>query len=140
MGEVPVEDIQVGDGLLAYSNQPKNFRDWSSPSLKGKTVYATVNALHYGQEDHYYVINGQKFTHEHPVLIYDNELWRYVPAREVRLGQTVLGRKGPIVVSSYQRIDEQVQTVDIDVEPFDCYFVGDVLAHNTDIVAKAEKT
>lgn len=140
VGPKAVENLRVGDALLGYSNQPKEFRNWSSPSLKGNTVYATVKALKLGQEDHYYVINGQKFTHEHPVLIYDESVWRYVPARDVRMGQTVLGRKGPIAVSEFVRVDEQVQTVDIDVDPFDCYFVGDVLVHNTDIVAKAEKT
>lgn len=138
-GQTAVENIAVGDSLLAYSNQPKDFRDWSVSALKGKTAFATVRAVRYGQEDHYFVINGQKFTHEHPVLIYDNTVWRYVPARDVQLGQTVLGRKGPIVVSEYVRVDDTVQTVDIDVEPYDTYFVGDVLVHNTDIVAKAEK-
>lgn len=140
VGPKAVEDLRVGDALLGYSNQPKEFRRWSSPSIKGTTVYATVKALVRGQEDHYYVINGQKFTHEHPVLIYDDIVWRYVPARDVQAGQTVLGRKGPISVYEMRRVDEQVQTVDIDVDPFDCYFVGDVLVHNTDIVAKAEKT
>ncbi|QZE56308.1 hypothetical protein pEaSNUABM3_00111 [Erwinia phage pEa_SNUABM_3] len=138
-GPKAVEDLRVGESLLGMSNQPKNFRQWSSPSLKGKPVNANVVALRHGQEDHYYVINGQKFTHEHPVLIYDSIAWRYVPARDVTVGQTVLGRKGPQAVYEMRRVDDQVQTVDIDVDPFDCYFVGDVLVHNTDIVAKAEK-
>lgn len=138
MGPVAVEKLQECDCILGYSNQPKDFRNWSSPSIKGKPVYATVRAVRHGQEDHYYVINGQKLTHEHPVLIYDTD-WRYVPARDVQSGQTVLGRKGPIVVSECYRVDAQVNTVDIDVEPYDTYFVGDVLVHNTDIVARAEK-
>lgn len=138
IGPVDVKDLSVGDSILAHSNQPKDFRGWSVSAMKGRTVYASVLALRYGREDHYYVINGQKFTHEHPVLVYDTT-WRYVPARDVLLGQTVLGRKGPISVSECYRVDKAVDTVDIDVEPFDCYFVGDVLVHNTDIVAKAEK-
>ncbi|QYW03417.1 hypothetical protein pEaSNUABM34_00115 [Erwinia phage pEa_SNUABM_34] len=139
-GSVPVERLSVGDMLASFSNQPKEFRKWSSPSLKGKNVYAAVRALKYGQEDHYFVINGQKFTHEHPVLIYDDKQWRYVPAREVKQGMQVRGRKGPVSVYECRRIDQLVNTVDIDVEPFDCYFVGDVLAHNTDMTAQAEKT
>jgi len=138
-GPKAVENLRVGDSLRSFSNQPKEFRAWSSKSLKGNLVNATVTALKYGQEDHYFIINGQKFTHEHPVLIYDQSVWRYVPAREVEPGHTVLGRKGPVSVYEFRRVDDLVQTVDIDVDPFDCYFVGDVLAHNTDIVAKAEK-
>lgn len=138
-GPKAVEDLRVGDSLLSFSNQPKNFRQWSSPSLKGNLVNATVVGLKYGEEDHYFVINGQKFTHEHPVLVYDDSVWRYIPARDVQPGNTVLGRKGPVSVYEFRRVDNLVKTVDIDVDPFDCYFVGDVLAHNTDIVAKAEK-
>ncbi|QZE57320.1 virion structural protein [Erwinia phage pEa_SNUABM_1] len=138
-GPKAVEDVRVGDSLLGFSNQPKNFRQWSSQSLKGNLVNATVTALKYGEEDHYFVINGQKFTHEHPVLIYDDSVWRYVPARDVQAGQTVLGRKGAVSIYEFRRVDAHVKTVDIDVDPFDCYFVGDVLVHNTDIVAKAEK-
>ncbi|QZE57987.1 virion structural protein [Erwinia phage pEa_SNUABM_33] len=138
-GPKAAEDLRVGDSLLSFSNQPKNFRQWSSPSLKGNLVNATVVGLKYGEEDHYFVINGQKFTHEHPVLVYDDSVWRYIPARDVQPGNTVLGRKGPVSVYEFRRVDNQVKTVDIDVDPFDCYFVGDVLAHNTDIVAKAEK-
>jgi len=138
LGEMPVEKIVVGDSLLSRSNQPKQFRSWSSEEPKGQNVYASVIAVRHGQEDFYFRINGQKFTHEHPILVCD-AAWRYIPARDVKLGMKVLGRKGPVEVTEFVRVDEQVQTVDIDVEPFDCYFVGDVLAHNTDIIALAEK-
>ena len=139
MGPMKVEQIQVGDSLLARTNQPKYFRDWSSRSITGKNDYAAVRALRYGQEDHYFLINGQRFTHEHPVLV-NRDVWQYVPAREVRVNDTVVGRKGPVVVYQCERRDETVSTVDIDVEPYDCYYVGDILVHNTDIVAQAEKT
>lgn len=139
VGLVRVEQLMVGDSLLARTNQPKNFRSWASKALTGQNDYAAIRALRYGQEDHYYLINGQKFTHEHPVLVCD-AVWHYIPAREVRAGHTVAGRKGPVKVFQCQRINETVMTVDIDVEPYDCYYVGDILVHNTDIVAQAEKT
>lgn len=137
-GVISVERLAIGDSVLARAGQPKNFRDWTARALTGRNDYAAVRALRYGQEDHYYLINGQKFTHEHPILVLDG-MWRYVPAREVRAGITVAGRKGPVRVFQCQRVQETVMTVDIDVEPYDCYYVGDILVHNTDIVAQAEK-
>lgn len=139
MGVHKVESIQVGDSLLARTNQPKQFRDWSARAITGRNDYAAVRALRYGQEDHYFLINGQKFTHEHPILV-KREAWQYVPAREIQKGDLVVGRKGPVRVIQCERRDETVSTVDIDVEPYDCYYVGDILVHNTDIVAQAEKT
>lgn len=139
LGDRRVEELVVGDSLLARTEQPKEFRDYTSKSLRGHNEHAAVRALRYGQEDHYYLINGQRFTHEHPILVNDT-VWRYVPARDVRRGMKVAGRKGPVLVYEVERIYDQVMTVDIDVEPYDCYYVGDVLVHNTDIVAQAEKT
>lgn len=139
LGLVKVEDLMVGDSLLARTGQPKDFRNWASKSLSGKNDYAAIRALRFGQEDHYYLINGQKFTHEHPILVSD-VVWHYIPARDVRAGHTVVGRKGPVKVFQCERVSETVMTVDIDVEPYDCYYVGDILVHNTDIVAQAEKT
>lgn len=139
VGTVTVENLVIGDSLLARTNQPKAFRGWKSKALTGRNDYAAIRALRYGQEDHYYLINGQKFTHEHPVLVLD-DVWQYIPARDVRTGLTVAGRKGPVRVFQCERIAETVMTVDIDVEPYDCYYVGDILVHNTDIVAQAEKT
>lgn len=138
MGDIPVEQIGIGDSLLSRTGQPKDFRGWSNRMLDGNNDYAVVRGLVYGQEDHYYLINGQKFTHEHPILVH-GDVWEYKAARDVKLSDTIVGRKGPVKIYQLERIQENVKTVDIDVEPYDCYYVGDILVHNTDIVSKAEK-
>lgn len=140
IGDKDAKDIRVGDCLSSYSRQPKDFRGWTASSLKGRPVYATVKAITFGTETHCYLINGQKFTHEHPILVLDNAEWKYLPARDVTRSMSTISRNGLIaVIYEAQKIDGDVDTIDIDVEPYDCYFVGDVLVHNADLVSKAEK-
>lgn len=138
-GSCLVEDLREGMLVMAVSGQPKHFRDWSAPALKSPLASARIVSIAYGEEDHYYRINGQGFTHEHPVLVFDGKMWKYVPARDVQTKHKVLGTKGPQNVYECLRINERVRTADIDVDPHDVFFVGDVLAHNSDVVSKQEK-
>lgn len=139
-GFMDVEHIREGMLVTSASGQPKNFRNWSSKSMAAAETTAVVTAVRFAEESGYYRINGQSFTFEHPILVLDSDTWKYIPAQMVNKNHQLLGLNGPVSVYETVKVDALVRTVDIDVDPYDCYFIGNILVHNTDAISREEKT
>lgn len=139
-GPVMVQDLKVGQMIMGLTGQPENFRQWTASGIHGIQGWATVTSIVPAVENSYYIINGQGFTHEQPILILAGPIWSYLPARDVRQGQTTIGNDGALVLIREAREVKDAQTVfDITVSSLFCYFVGNSLTHNLDYEARLEK-
>ena len=135
--EVAIEDLKVGMMLAAYDEETQEIVETEVESVQ-----------QYKHKDQIYDIrftSGTRLTltHSHPLLTthgwcaidpeaalkehtYMQEIGRLV------IGDTVITRTGTAVVEDvFRREDLMDETVyNIDAEPYDNFFVSDILAHN----------
>lgn len=138
-GVKPAESIRVGDVIAAHSAQPRNISDWSSPSVDGQKVWATVLRTVHGSEDLYVQINGSaRLTVEHPVLCNRGGPWTYARADALTNTDNVWTDSGA-VRATVQLISRKVSTVDIAIDVQNAFFAGGILVHNMTDAAYEEK-
>ena len=147
-GDVPVEDIVVGDMLCSWSESSwpnavqgqSLFRDWAATKLTGYIKYSQVVAIKHSTYKEHYVINGLSITPEQPVLVNRDSVWHWIEPRDIRATDKVLSKTGkPVPIDVFDHILGEVNVVEIDVEPIDCYFAGNVLVHNSDSISTGSK-
>jgi len=101
---------------------------------------ATVEKIFYDYMDGYWNVNDGliKVTEEHDLWTYtftdnvgDARYWKWRKPSQLKIGQSLLDHEGNLIeVTSIEKIEEEVEVVNIDVEPLDVYFAGGVLVHN----------
>ena len=124
-GLKPIEDIEVGDEVLAYDHET------------GEQAYKPVVRLFRNKTDKWYHvhINEQDIvcTAGHPFYVADLEA--FVPAKDLKAGQQVLladGTCATIEKIRVQKLRAPETTYNFEVENFHTYYVSDdkVLVHN----------
>ena len=80
----------------------------------------------------YYVINDIiKVTGEHLMLVRKDGVWSFRQVVDIAIGDELLDENLEVVkVFENKRIDKEVNTVTIDTEVKDVYFVRGAAAHN----------
>ena len=125
-GLKPIEDIEVGDKVLAYDQHT------------GKQAYKKVTRLFRNKTDKWYHVNINEqdidCTAGHPFYVADLET--FVPAKDLKVGQSVLLADGTCAVIDGILIEElntPETTYNFEVENFHTYYVSDdkVLVHNS---------
>lgn len=135
-GLKPIEDIEVGDKVLAYDQHT------------GKQAYKKVTRLFRNKTDKWYHVhvNEQDIvcTADHPFYVADLEM--FVTAKDLKVGQSVLLADGTCAVIEeirVQKLRAPETTYNFEVEGFHTYYVSDdkVLVHNRCVTAiKNDKT
>ena len=137
-----IEDLYIGDELMSLdipslpdSEYPDYGSTWSMDSLEGISLTKTyvANTMH-DQYSYYYKLNNLiDVTFEHIILSKSNNSeWSFKPVEFVNLGDFILDENLNIIeITSKDRVDELINTVSIDTEIKDVYFVKGMLAHNT---------
>ena len=124
-GLKPIEDIEVGDKVLAYDQHT------------GKQAYKKVTRLFRNKTDKWYHVhvNEQDIvcTAGHPFYVADLET--FVPAKDLKVGQSVLLADGTCAVIEEIRVQKlrmPETTYNFEVEDYHTYYVSDdkVLVHN----------
>ena len=124
-GLKPIEDIEVGDKVLAYDQHT------------GKQAYKKVTRLFRNKTDKWYHvhINEQDIvcTAGHPFYVADLET--FVSAKDLKVGQSVLLADGTCAVIEeirVQKLRAPETTYNFEVEDYHTYYVSDdkVLVHN----------
>jgi len=129
--DLPDEDL----GYLAW----KTFTSADDmTSLEASS--ATVEKIFYDYMDGYWSVNDglMKVTEEHDLWTYtftdnvgDDRYWKWRKPSQLQIGQSLLDHEGNLIeVTSIEKIEEEVEVVNIDVEPLDVYFAGGILVHN----------
>ena len=148
--EKDIEEVSVGDKVLSViipdlPDEDLGYHEWKTfsstddmSSLEASS--ATVEKIFYDYMDGYWNVNDGliKVTEEHDLWTYtftdnsgDEKYWKWRKPSQLQIGQSLLDHEGNLIeVTSIEKIEEEVEVVNIDVEPLDVYFAGGVLVHN----------
>jgi hypothetical protein len=145
-----IEDISVDDEVLSViipdlPDEDLGYNEWKTFTSTGdmtslEASSATVEKIFYDYMDGYWNVNDGliKVTEEHDLWTYtfidnagDARYWKWRKPSQLQIGQSLLDHEGNLIeVTSIEKIEEEVEVVNIDVEPLDVYFAGGVLVHN----------
>ncbi|WP_197031760.1 polymorphic toxin-type HINT domain-containing protein [Paenibacillus massiliensis] len=124
-GEKPIEDIQVGDKVLAKSDET------------GEVAYKEVVGLFQKQADEiYYVHVGDEIievTGEHPFWL-DGRGWTYV--KDLKVGDLLISSDGTkLAIDKIEKESREATVYNFEVEDYHSYFVSNlgIWVHNCDI-------
>ena len=95
-------------------------------------VEASIFDIYYDFYDSYFLVNGKiKATWEHPFFVLKNGSYSFVQALQLEVGNKIFTIDNDfIAVTSVEIINEEIETVNINVEPYDVYFAEGILLHN----------
>ncbi|MFA4937117.1 MAG: S8 family serine peptidase [Patescibacteria group bacterium] len=112
----PIEQVQVGDTILAFSEITKELK----PDKVGKVFKHTT--------DQYLIINGQlEVTANH--LVYSDGQW--VEIGQLKMGDKLLNFQGkPEKITSIEIVKKVVQVYNLEVNSYHTYIAGGVVVHN----------
>jgi len=139
-----IEDLSIGEEVLTLTlpTMPLDFDDkdtwvdWETDTLDGAEYTTTkLTDIMFDWYDEYYKINDRiKVTFEHPFFIKHNNKYEFKKTEELIPGDEILtDTSGSFVfetITSIEKIEEELETVNLNVEPNDVYFAGGVLVHN----------
>ena len=136
-----MEDLQVGDIVMSADvptvpddDSLYNYMTtWSSSDISGtKKTTSEVTVVKLGTYHKYYKINENiNVTWEHVIPFQRNGIWTFNNIFNLQIGDMIMNDKLEIVpVVSKEEIIEDVNTVDINIEVKDIYFVKGLMTHN----------
>ena len=139
-----IEDVNVSDELLSLTipTMPLDFddedtwTDWETNTISGSEfTTSTITEIYFDWFENYYILNDRiKVTHEHPFFVKHNDKYEFVKTVDLIIGDEILtDTSGSFTfesITSKELIDEELETVNLNVEPSDVYFAGGVLVHN----------
>ncbi|MCL1123297.1 phage tail-collar fiber domain-containing protein [Shewanella surugensis] len=144
---VAIEMLRVGDKvksiyhpILATGNDTEWKTVKSDDVEEVEIKSATVRSLILGSDPAHYILNDDvKVTYEHPFLVLSQAFndWRWIAISNIKVGDKIYSLDNdPVLVESLEYVEERINTVNLDVEELDNYFVnlsGEwILAHNSD--------
>jgi len=142
--ETKIEDLFIGQEVLAITlptmpldfDDEETWKDWETNTIEGaEQTTATVKEIYFDWYKDYYVINDRiKTTYEHPFFVKRDSKYTFETTADLQAGDEFLtDTSGSFVfeeITSIEKINEELETVNINCEPHDVYFAGGVLVHN----------
>jgi len=133
-----IEDLEIGDVLKTVSIEGLDSADenawktFTTTSFNSTESSSTVVAIQKSQFSYYFLVNNTlKITFEHPVLIERDGNYSFARAGDIQVGDKLLDDvSGWINIASKERIDTNVNVVNINVESQDTYVAEGILVHN----------
>ena len=88
--------------------------------------------LYYDFYDSYFLVNDKlKVTWEHPFFVLRNGGYSFQKTLHLEIGDKVFSSENDFIdIESIQLINEEIETVNFNVEPYDVYFAEGMLLHN----------
>lgn len=138
-----MEDCEPGESVRSklIPGLPDGDQDYfafTADNLDGiKTTTAIIKTVHFDTYDHYYIVNERLMvTGEHPFYSERDGVYQWRRARDLMTGDSIVNEAlETIMIDSYRRIDNTINTVNLDVETDDIYIVDGALqlmAHNSE--------
>ena len=154
-----IEDINIGEyvksaqipGVPLDFDSEDTWKDWTgvphgnAPNSEWSTAYydvqelnrvspvsASVFDIYYDFYDSYFLVNGSlKVTWEHPFFVLRNGSYSFIKTLELKVGDKIFQSDNNFInVTSIESVLEEIETVNINVEPYDVYFAEGLLLHN----------
>jgi hypothetical protein len=136
-----IQDLVVGDVLCSLSingldkDIDDNWIKYSTDSFEYTKSTATITGLKHGSYRAYYVINFiMGITHEHPVFIKRNGQYMFSQVENLMRGDLLFNHNEEFIpIETIQIINENIDTVSINIEEDDVYFGSGILVHNIEV-------
>jgi hypothetical protein len=154
-----IEDVNVGEWVRAATvpGMPLDFDEedtwtvWSGiphgnpPGSVWATAYydiqemnrvtpasASVENIYFDYYDNYYIINGSlKATYEHPFFVIRDGSYYFKTTVSLKIGDKLFKINNEFEeIESLEFVNEELETVNLNVEDLDVYFGGGYLMHN----------
>lgn len=146
-----IEDVNVGDTIVAYHNDdiPLDFdstdtwSEWSDDDISDtRIVTGSVKHLYFDYYESYYRINSIiNTTEEHPWLVKSaisrgeegsGYIYQYKRTDELVPYDDYLIRDDltEVQIVTIQKVEEEVEVVNLNCEPYDVYFAQGYMTHN----------
>ena len=125
---------------VPHGNSPNNV--WATDFYdiqelnRAAPVSASVFDIYYDYYDSYFrvstsLLRDLNVTWEHPFFVLRNGSYGFKQALELQVGDRVYQTTNYFTeITAVTRVDEEVETVNINVEPYDVYFAEGMLLHN----------
>ena len=134
----PVEEIVIGDLIKTVSIDGLDSSDedawkvYTSTSFSSTPMISTVMDIMDDTWIEYYTINGSlNITFEHPIFVKRDIDYLFTRVVDLMLGDLILDEtENWIEVTTIDKIESNVQTININVEDSDLYFANGLLVHN----------
>jgi len=142
-GLILAHNLSVGDVLysaniegidVANSEIAEYLQNWSSASAQISPAETTIVAMAARiSNDGAIVVNGNKYSSEHFLLVKREGQIQFQPAREVLETDLVFSpsENDWKEVTDYKITDQKELLISIDVEPYDLYFTDNALVHDS---------
>ena len=130
--DVPL-DFDQEDTWKTWVGVPKMSGDKYDVQLLNETpISAHVFDIYFDYYDSYYLINNTlKVTWEHPFFVLRNGNYSFKQTQELEIGDKVLNSAFNFTtIQTKVLLNEALETVNLNVEPYDVYFAGNLLVHN----------
>ena len=134
-----IENLEIGDRLMSLSiigldkNIEQNWETFTTNNLQYSKSTSIITKLNHGSYSWYYSINNGllNITYEHPVLIKRNEVVLFSEVKNLIEGDYLLTNNDKfIIIETIDIINENINTVSVEIEEDDVYFGNGILVHN----------
>ena len=100
--------------------------------LNETPISAYVFDIYFDYYDSYYLINNTlKVTWEHPFFVLRNGNYSFKQTQELEIGDKVLNSAFNFTtIQTKVLLNEALETVNLNVEPYDVYFAGNLFVQN----------
>lgn len=138
-----VEHVKAGDilkgsfieGLPDSTTTGEDYLSWfaQQQDFKIEDVDVKVVDVWIDSYSEYFLFNGiLGLTYEHPILTLRNGDVQWRRASDVDITDQIFSTKGFIDIESIELIEDDISTINYNVESSDTYFVEGILLHNID--------
>lgn len=133
-----IEELELGDLVKTVSIDGLDsevedaWKTFTSSSFTNTPASSTVTGIQKAQFSYYFLINNLlKITFEHPVMVERSGEYQFLRAKDIIVGDKIYRQDETwVTIDSIERIDENVNVVNINVESQDTYFADGILVHN----------
>lgn len=133
-----VEDLEIGEIVKSLSIKDldadieNNWKDFYTADFEYEEGLSIITDIFDDGFTQYYIINDNlKLTFEHPVFIKRAEVYMFTQTENLVIGDYIFKDNGEFeLVSSIDIINENVNTININIEENDVYFANGILVHN----------
>ena len=138
-----IEDITQGEIIAAYNVEELQYENSNEVVLRTKLaeprtsnfVTGTVTRILHGSEKEHYVINKTiKTTFEHPFYVRVGQEYRFVEARNLRVGYFMINKNADLVeITDIEIVKESIETVSLSIDKYCTFIAEDMIVHNEQI-------
>ena len=125
-GEKNIEDITKDDQVISYNPETK--------SLVNSKVIATISK----DASSYYKINNKVSATGNHIFILDDGSKK--PVDKLQIGDTLATKTGTEIITSINKIDENVSVYDITIDGSHLFYANDYLVHNAGLPVTVTNT